>query len=170
MGGLMVMEGSYREARFGSRGMAEYARGDVDGHCATDEASAAAVAAAQREARALTSEERSLVATAKRSALRFPDTQQQLVNAHAALAAGVAGAIPLLVRFCCRPSLPTHTVHPLALLSSRQLGMLGRFRTANRFVLCFFRLDFQHSTLFVLVVTLVQVHDGSLRITVWATF
>lgn len=92
MGGLMVMEGSYREARFGSRGMAEYARGDVDGHCATDEASASAVAAAQREARALTSEERSLVATAKRSALRFPDTQQQLVNAHAALAAGVAGA------------------------------------------------------------------------------
>jgi hypothetical protein len=107
MGGLMVMEGSYREARFGSRGLAEYARGDVDGHCATDEASAAAVAAAQREARALTSEERSLVATAKRSALRFPDTQQQLVNAHAALAAGVAGAIPL--RFCCSDHPFPHT-------------------------------------------------------------
>ena len=48
--------------------------------------------------------------------------------------------------------------------------MPGRVRAANRFVLCFFRLDFQHLTLFVLVVTLVQVHDGSLRITVWATF
>jgi hypothetical protein len=99
MGGLMVMEGSYRDARFGSQGIAEYARGDVDGHCTTDEASAAAIAAAQSESRALTSEEQTLVATAKRSALRFPDTQQQLANAHSALDSGV-GAVTLLLLLC----------------------------------------------------------------------
>ena len=95
MGGLMVMEGSYREARFGSQGMAEYARGDVDGHCSTDEASASAIAAAKEESRALTTEEQRLVAAAKRSALKFPDTQQQIANAHTALAAGI-GANTLL--------------------------------------------------------------------------
>ena len=88
----MVMEGSYREARFGSQGMAEYARGDVDGHCATDEASATAVEAAQRESRPLTAEEQTAVAAAKRSALRFPDTPQQIANAHSALAAGIGEA------------------------------------------------------------------------------
>lgn len=95
----MVMEGSYRDARFGSQGIAEYARGDVDGHCATDEASAAAIAAAQSESRALTGEEQTLVATAKRSALRFPDTQQQLANAHSALDSGVGAAH--YYSFCC---------------------------------------------------------------------
>lgn len=121
------MEGSYREARFGSRGLAEYARGDVDGHCATDEASATAIAAAQREARALSDEERSLVATAKRSALRFPDTQQQLANAHTALAAGVAGAIPLRLR--CSLMLSTHTVRRSQFLSC----LVGRWEFGGVF-------------------------------------
>jgi hypothetical protein len=105
MGGLMVMEGSYREARFGSHGMAEYARGDVDGHCATDEASAAVIAAAQSESRWLTSEEGTVVAAAKRSSLRFPETEQHLANAHSALAAGV-GAGRLLLQISCTHDTP----------------------------------------------------------------
>lgn len=89
MGGLMVCEGSYRDARYGTAGMSEYARGDVDGHCATDDASAAAIALAQRENRQLTGEEAQLVAEAKRSSLAFPETQQRLRNVHAVIDEGI---------------------------------------------------------------------------------
>eukprot|EP01052_Picozoa_sp_SAG31_P005691 SAG31_NODE_254_length_19052_cov_8.982114_2_plen_173_part_00 len=87
--GLMVREDSYQAARFGSAGLAEYARGDVDGHCATDSTSAAAIAAAQRESRALTASEQQLVHTAKLASLQFPHTQKQLSNAHQVTAEGI---------------------------------------------------------------------------------
>ena len=85
----MVLEGGYRDARFGAGAMREYVCGDVDGHCATNGVSAAAVAAAQREACALTAEEAQLVQAAKRSSLAHPGTQQRLRNAHSVLDEGV---------------------------------------------------------------------------------
>jgi hypothetical protein len=95
MGGLMVLEGSYRAARYGEgrRGelMHEYARTDVDGHCATDAASADAIAAAQREGRPLTEEESTAVLSARRAAGMDPG-RAELADAHAVLDASVAGA------------------------------------------------------------------------------
>jgi hypothetical protein len=48
-GGLMLLEGSYRRARYGGAAdrMHEYARQDIDAHCANDPLSVAAVKAAQ---------------------------------------------------------------------------------------------------------------------------
>jgi hypothetical protein len=156
MGGLMVLEGGYRDARFGAGAMREYARGDVDGHCATDGASAgldegllpccipifsfmwripteeqivvtndsapsstqaAAVAAAQREARALTAEEAQLVQAAKRSSLAHPGTQQRLRNAHSVLDEGV-GARWLTSTF----EMGDVLMHPVHLHAAREHG------------------------------------------------
>jgi hypothetical protein len=117
MGGLMVLEGGYRDARFGAGAMREYVCGDVDGHCATNGASAAAVAAAQREACALTAEEAQLVQAAKRSSLAHPSTQQQLRNAHNVLDEGV-GARWLTSTF----EMGDVLMHPVHLHAAREHG------------------------------------------------
>ena len=91
MGGIMVLEGSYRSARYGDDGLSEYARQDVDGFCESDAASAAAVAAAKREGRAFSAEEQQTVGEARRQSLAFPETADRLSSAHRAVETGLAG-------------------------------------------------------------------------------
>lgn len=74
MGGLMVLEGSYRLARYGDadQPLAEYAAIDIDSYCESDSASEQAVARAQAEGRGLTPEEQAVIWAARTQHLRFP--------------------------------------------------------------------------------------------------
>ncbi len=74
MGGLMILEGSYRLARYGGSDepLAEYAATDIDSYCETDLASKLAVARAQAEGRGLTPDEQAVVWAARTKGLRHP--------------------------------------------------------------------------------------------------
>jgi hypothetical protein len=103
-GGLMVLEDSYRRARYGDSSiepLAEYARIDIDSHCESDAASERAVAAANAEGRGLAEEEQAAIWAARTANLRFPRNSPDfrgtgggngaLADAHSILEHRVAG-------------------------------------------------------------------------------
>ena len=101
MGGLMILENSYTQARYGDADepLAEYARIDIDAHCESHAASREVVEQANAESRGLRMDELELIRAGRAARLAFPDNLPDpvgggsgaLENAHTMAEQNVAG-------------------------------------------------------------------------------